>query len=71
MDGMLNLGFRRRVHRPSPRLKDVELSVNKLTQLYKELIITIRKMYQDCGLIHGDLSEYNMLYGLILVVHGW
>ena len=59
------------MHRPSPRLKDVELSVNKLTQLYKELIITIRKMYQDCGLIHVDLSEYNMLYGLILVVHGW
>ncbi|KAK8815230.1 hypothetical protein WA158_003445 [Blastocystis sp. Blastoise] len=47
---------------PSPRLKDVTLSISKLTSLYHQLIILIRRMYLECGLIHGDLSEYNMLY---------
>ena len=47
---------------PAPRLHDVDLSESKARQLYWELALTVRKLYQICKLVHGDLSEYNLLY---------
>ncbi|XP_006823266.1 serine/threonine-protein kinase RIO1-like [Saccoglossus kowalevskii] len=47
---------------PAPKLKDVELSESKARELYLSCIQLIRKIYQDCKLVHADLSEYNMLY---------
>jgi hypothetical protein len=29
---------------------------------YTEMVMMIRKLYQDCRLVHGDLSEYNILF---------
>lgn len=29
---------------------------------YTEMVMVIRKLYQDCRLVHGDLSEYNILF---------
>lgn len=29
---------------------------------YTEMVMIIRKLYQDCRLVHGDLSEYNILF---------
>lgn len=49
---------------PSPKLKDVELSESKARELYLETINLMRKLYQDCKLVHADLSEFNMLYHL-------
>jgi RIO kinase 1 len=49
-------------HRASPRLKDVEIPAEKYEDLYLDLILTIRKIYHDCKLVHADLSEYNILY---------
>lgn len=46
----------------APRLKDAALSLDKLRECYRELIIAMRTMYQKCKLVHGDLSEYNILY---------
>uniref|UniRef100_A0A0E0E7P9 Serine/threonine-protein kinase RIO1 n=1 Tax=Oryza meridionalis TaxID=40149 RepID=A0A0E0E7P9_9ORYZ len=46
----------------APRLKDAALSDNKLHESYFELITTMRTLYQKCKLVHGDLSEYNILY---------
>lgn len=50
----------------APRLKDVELQGSDVdTQwrnLYLQLIGLMRRMYQICKLVHGDLSEYNVLY---------
>ncbi|CAN8284203.1 unnamed protein product [Cochlearia groenlandica] len=46
----------------APRLKDASLSLDKLRESYLELIIQMRTLYQKCKLVHGDLSEYNILY---------
>lgn len=47
---------------PSPRLQDVEISESKARQLYWDLTLMVRKIYQECKLVHGDLSEFNLLY---------
>ncbi|KAE9622041.1 hypothetical protein Lal_00032392 [Lupinus albus] len=46
----------------APRLKDAALSLDKLREGYFEMIIAMRTLYQKCKLVHGDLSEYNILY---------
>lgn len=46
----------------APRLKDADLSEDKLRESYLEIIMTMRTLYQKCKLVHGDLSEYNILY---------
>ncbi|KAJ6799947.1 serine/threonine-protein kinase RIO1-like [Iris pallida] len=46
----------------APRLKDAALSDDKLRESYLEIITTMRTLYQKCKLVHGDLSEYNILY---------
>jgi len=47
---------------PAPRLKDKEISETKARELYRDIIMTTRKMFHDCKLVHGDLSEFNLLY---------
>uniref|UniRef100_A0A453RMD5 non-specific serine/threonine protein kinase n=1 Tax=Aegilops tauschii subsp. strangulata TaxID=200361 RepID=A0A453RMD5_AEGTS len=46
----------------APRLKDAALSDDKLRETYFEIVTTMRTLYQKCKLVHGDLSEYNILY---------
>ncbi|KAL6582860.1 hypothetical protein OROMI_004938 [Orobanche minor] len=46
----------------APRLKDANLSRDRLRESYLEIILAMRTMYQKCKLVHGDLSEYNILY---------
>ncbi|KNA20895.1 hypothetical protein SOVF_048200 [Spinacia oleracea] len=46
----------------APRLKDADLSLDKLRECYVEIITAMRTLYQKCKLVHGDLSEYNILY---------
>ncbi|XP_068655745.1 uncharacterized protein [Aristolochia californica] len=46
----------------APRLKDADLSVDRLREGYVEMITMMRTLYQKCKLVHGDLSEYNILY---------
>lgn len=46
----------------APRLKDAALSEDKLREMYVEVIMAMRTLYQKCKLVHGDLSEYNILY---------
>ncbi|KAG9445978.1 hypothetical protein H6P81_012106 [Aristolochia fimbriata] len=46
----------------APRLKDAALSEDRLREGYVEMITMMRALYQKCKLVHGDLSEYNILY---------
>eukprot|EP00405_Crypthecodinium_cohnii_P043018 CAMPEP_0206553428 /NCGR_PEP_ID=MMETSP0325_2-20121206/16627_1 /ASSEMBLY_ACC=CAM_ASM_000347 /TAXON_ID=2866 /ORGANISM="Crypthecodinium cohnii, Strain Seligo" /LENGTH=616 /DNA_ID=CAMNT_0054053405 /DNA_START=72 /DNA_END=1922 /DNA_ORIENTATION=- len=46
----------------APRLKDVEgLGPEEWSDLYFSCVMHMRTMMQSCRLVHGDLSEYNML----------
>ena len=47
---------------PAPRLKDVELTKKSYNRIYLRLVHLLRDMYQKCRLVHGDLSEYNIMY---------
>jgi RIO kinase 1 len=46
----------------APRLKEVKLAPEEWTECYITLVMDMRKMYQVCNLVHGDLSEYNLLW---------
>jgi len=46
----------------APRLKDTKLSRSRLGDVYVQMMVNMRVMYQECNLVHGDLSEYNVLY---------
>lgn len=47
---------------PSPRIRDAYLSEKRLREAYVQTIIIMRRMFQRCKLVHGDLSEYNLLW---------
>lgn len=56
---------------PAPRLKEVRFpSERALDRCYLDLCTTMRKMFARCHLIHGDLSEYNLLLyrGRVVVI---
>ncbi|KAG0565101.1 hypothetical protein M758_8G159700 [Ceratodon purpureus] len=46
----------------APRLKDAVVTESKMRECYFEIVLIMRKLYQVCKLVHGDLSEYNILY---------
>ncbi len=45
---------------PYPLMKDVKL--RKPRKTYMEVLDNLEKLYHDAGLVHADLSEYNMIY---------
>ena len=46
----------------APRLKDAQLSEEKYRTCYREAVVNMRIIFHRCKLVHGDLSEYNLLY---------
>jgi hypothetical protein len=42
-------------------LQDAGLPLAKLCGAYQQLVCIVRKLYQECRLVHADLSEYNIL----------
>lgn len=49
----------------APRLKDAVIGSEdkkEIIHLYEDCILMMRHLYQSCKLVHGDLSEYNLLY---------
>jgi RIO kinase 1 len=47
---------------PSPRLKDARLSERRMREAYVQTVMIMRDMFHKCRLVHGDLSEYNLLW---------
>lgn len=47
---------------PAPKLKEVVLDSTKPEELYRECVEIMWKLYNNCKLVHADLSEYNILY---------
>ena len=47
---------------PSPRLRDAKLGERRLREAYVQTVRIMRRMYQRCRLVHGDLSEFNLLW---------
>lgn len=45
----------------APLLKEVTLESNEYEEIFYELIEDIKKIYRYAGLVHGDLSEYNVM----------
>lgn len=45
----------------APLLKEADLTIEEYTRIFHELIEDIKKAYLKARLIHGDLSEYNVM----------
>ncbi|OPY37466.1 MAG: RIO-type serine/threonine-protein kinase Rio1 [Methanoregula sp. PtaU1.Bin051] len=58
---ILIMSFLGEDERPYPQLRSVKLE--DPMAVYKQIIGYIEALYSKAGLIHGDLSEFNILYG--------
>ena len=48
--------------KPAPKLKDAVLSYADLEIAYDQTLDMMTRLYNDCHLVHADLSEYNILW---------
>ena len=46
---------------PAPKLKDIKLPKDPIN-LLNDILYFIKNLYQKAALVHGDLSEFNILY---------
>ena len=43
-------------------MKDADIPEDQFAPLYTGLLLTVRRMFHHCKLVHADLSEYNILH---------
>ena len=64
IDNILVLEFIGEKESPAPQLKDLNfkaLGLKKTQKLFKDIVAFMRKLHKG-GLVHGDLSSFNILY---------
>ncbi|EAK88067.1 protein with RIO domain within N-terminal region [Cryptosporidium parvum Iowa II] len=63
-DGEIKQDINNNTENAAPRLKDVPISLGRKSwvRLYIEIIGIMYIMFNECHLIHGDMSEYNTLF---------
>uniref|UniRef100_A0A674NC56 Serine/threonine-protein kinase RIO3 n=1 Tax=Takifugu rubripes TaxID=31033 RepID=A0A674NC56_TAKRU len=59
---ILVMSFIGKDHVPAPKLKDVLLSGEDMKNAFYQVLQMMQTLYQECNLVHADLSEYNMLW---------
>ncbi|XP_056155302.1 serine/threonine-protein kinase RIO3 [Lampris incognitus] len=59
---ILVMSFIGRDHAPAPKIKDAMLSAEEMNRAYHQVLHMMQQMYQECNLVHADLSEYNILW---------
>ncbi|XP_078254091.1 serine/threonine-protein kinase RIO3 isoform X2 [Rhinoraja longicauda] len=59
---ILVMSFIGQDHVAAPKLKDVQLSNEDMTQAYHQALHMMQQLYTKCNLVHADLSAYNMLW---------
>ncbi|KAM6900111.1 serine/threonine-protein kinase RIO3 [Xenentodon cancila] len=59
---ILVMSFIGKDHVPAPKLKDAMLNCEDMKTAYDQVLQLMQKLYQECFLVHADLSEYNMLW---------
>ncbi|XP_030612162.1 serine/threonine-protein kinase RIO3 [Archocentrus centrarchus] len=59
---ILVMSFIGKDHVPAPKLKDAVLSSEDVKNAYNQVLHMMQQLYQECNLVHADLSEYNMLW---------
>jgi serine/threonine-protein kinase RIO1 len=46
----------------APILKEAVLSSSQLNKAYSDSVVIMKDLYTKCGLIHADLSEFNLMW---------
>ncbi|GLD70114.1 serine/threonine-protein kinase RIO3 [Lates japonicus] len=59
---MHNLSRMKKAEIPCPELKDAMLGSEDMKNAYYQVLHMMQQLYQECNLVHADLSEYNMLW---------
>ncbi|XP_054621056.1 serine/threonine-protein kinase RIO3 isoform X2 [Dunckerocampus dactyliophorus] len=59
---ILVMSFIGKDHVPAPKLKEVMLSSDDMKDAFYQVLNVMQQLYQECNLVHADLSEYNMLW---------
>lgn len=47
---------------PAPKIRDATLSQSDAEAAYADVLQTMKTLYNECHLVHADLSEYNILW---------
>uniref|UniRef100_A0A6I8PXK9 Serine/threonine-protein kinase RIO3 n=1 Tax=Xenopus tropicalis TaxID=8364 RepID=A0A6I8PXK9_XENTR len=47
---------------PAPTLKEAKLGLEDSKQAYYQVLSMMKQLYEQCNLVHADLSEYNMMW---------